>query len=424
MVVNVQTPIKIVAIGLDLRSTKRLSTIFTVVYKGRCELVQGEGAVLAIVDLDNDTDAWALFQRKYSGLPVIIMSEKVTEIDGAIYIAKPAKLDPLWECINGLVNTTPPIVEVSINSDENDPVETSEHVENSDHVDDTTSSKVSDIKVNNTVQSVQRSLGTRPSQRAAMQALVDTSINDAASAMEAKISANSAIPNILQEKADPKQVSIYFDMDDYLLGHLISILHDNNNQDHLIHIHCWLDCVLILYPGEGKAYTNLSDSQFKYLGVVPCQKDFTVTKNPGSTDCESLSEQNKSRLQEVSIDYLLWDLALRTARGRVPQGTDLSRLHYLRCWPNFPRLPNTPHGMRMASVWVNNPCNLSDIAEKLNIATSDVYTFYSAALAIGLSGLAKRKADYLIESTVSRTTEFSKRGLFASIIRSLVNSGH
>ncbi|VAW71130.1 hypothetical protein MNBD_GAMMA12-1277 [hydrothermal vent metagenome] len=403
MAVEMETPIKIVAIGLDLRSTKRLSTIFTVIYKGKCELSEGVEAVLAIVDLDGSADAWSLYQRQYSGLPVIIMSETIVEIEGAIFISKPAKLDPLWECIYSLANTMPKST-------------TSEH-----NVGNGKDTKGED---NNKIKANQSLLDSDDSHLASTQNLIKNSINDAAKAMDVKISANSSCPNIHSAKNSHEGESIYFDLDSYLLGHLISIVNDDNHQNCLIHIHCWLDRLLILNTGEGKAYTNLSDSQLKYLGVVPCKKDFTIEDNSGIANSESSLEKNNSQLRVVSIEYLLWDLTLRTARGRVPQGIDLTRLYYLKCWPNFPRLPNTPHGMRIASVWVNNPCRLDDIAEKLDIPLADVYTFYSATFAIGFSGLAKRKADYLVESPVLAKKESPKRGLFASIIRSLVHSGH
>jgi hypothetical protein len=114
---------------------------------------------------------------------------------------------------------------------------------------------------------------------------------------------------------------------------------------------------------------------------------------------------------------LIWDLALRTSRGRVPEGTDLSVAHYLQSWPNFTRLPRTPQGMRIASLWVENPRTLDDIALNLGIEQADVYSFYSAATAIGLSGPAKRQVDKLIAPRNVTNKEISAKSLLSSILR-------
>jgi hypothetical protein len=73
--------------------------------------------------------------------------------------------------------------------------------------------------------------------------------------------------------------------------------------------------------------------------------------------------------------------------------------------------------MRIASLWVDNPSTLYDIALQLDIEPADVYSFYSAAVAIDLMGPAKRQADSLLKSRQVTKDKSASRGLLASILR-------
>ena len=96
---EVQTPIKVALVGMDERSTARMATIFKIVFKGRCEFAQGDDANLGIIDLDGEANIWEKFLRLHPSLPAIVMSETPTELEGATYVAKHAKLDLLWDSI-------------------------------------------------------------------------------------------------------------------------------------------------------------------------------------------------------------------------------------------------------------------------------------------------------------------------------------
>lgn len=376
---DVRMPIGVALFGMDERSTARMATIFKIVYKGRCEFAQGEDANLGIVDLDVEANAWDKFQCQYPGLPAIVMSETPKEVEGAIYVAKPAKLDLLWESIFNLVMGLPPVDEIGRQAESTD---IPSPVENEGAVTATSESK---------------KLGA----------------SAAADAMDAQFKTARTGTRSVQRRAGQDEAALYFNPDDYLLGRILSSIKENAERECAIHVQCWRDRRLILLPGHAKAFTDLTDSQLKNLGVA--------TVNEVNSSCEvKQGEPSKSELdglRSMSIDYLIWDLALRTARGRVPEGTPESSPLYLRCWPNFTRLPRTPHDMRIASFWVNNPCTLDDIAVNLGIKREDVFSFYSAAAAIGLANLATRKVDGLIAPPSIEKKQSSKRGLFASILR-------
>jgi len=379
---EVHSPIKVILASMDERSTSRMDTIFKIIFKGRCKFAQNEDAHLGIVDLDGETNAWEKYQRQHPGLPAIVMSETPVKIEGAIYVAKPAKLDLLWESIFDLVTGLPPTTKIT---NKTDPEEIPASADNS------------------------ATIKSDPDQ---------TGVSAAAHALNTQFKTTSIDLKSVQKTGTQKETELHYNPDNYLLGRILSDLEKSIGQQCIIHVQCWRNRQLILLPDQNLAYTDLTDSQLKNLGVATLSEEFTIEiKRVCNTGKEELPANETDGLKSMSINHLIWDLALRTARGRVPEGTDLSISFYLRFWPNFPRLPHTPHGMRIASLWAGNPRTLDDIAQSLGIDPAHVYSFYSAAVATGLTGPAIRRVDSLIAP--KGVDKPPTRGLLASILRHL-----
>lgn len=385
-----RTPIKIALIGMDERSQTRMSTIFKIVYKGRCEAIEDKDANLAIVDLDGQTDVWEIFQKQYPNLPSIVMSESPTAVEGAIYIAKPAKLDLLWESILRLVTGLPSPDELFQKSD-------------------------SIAEIPTTI--ARDSPRSPPDISTSNDKLVDA-VSGIPNVADAELNAASTDSRSVQQMDEEDATTTFFNPDDYLLGRILSSLKECTGRECSIHVQCSKDHQLILIPGQGIALTDLTDSQFDNMGMATLTNEFTIeTRSIGDSENNESSVCDKEGLRSTSIDYLLWDLAQRTARGRVPIGTPLSKPLYLQCWPNFPRLPHTPQAMRIASMWVGEPRTLNDIARSLGIDQVEVYSFYSAAFAIGLAGTANRQSDDLITPRSIIKKDVMKRELRNAILR-------
>ncbi|VAW71132.1 hypothetical protein MNBD_GAMMA12-1278 [hydrothermal vent metagenome] len=417
---------------MDEQSKTRLSTIFKICYKGRCEFALGPEANLAIVDIDNNEIVWEEFIQQYPGLPVIVMSDSPVDLVGVTYVAKPAKLDLLWNSISTLADTSS-----SLLSNTNNSTSSSRKVHNNQATNthaSTNNSQQTQRRNNSSKQNVdaatESSRKLRTPDRAKSESTQPKSSpnlnqqqvnnNTTANAINTKLKVGNNTPNVINEHKEPDKDTVYYNMDGLLLSHLLSILKENQGTKKAIHIECWRDRSLILNPSVGQVYTDLTDSQIKYLGAVPREKQFTIKNNIKGKGNEVLSAHLNNGLQCFSIEYFLWDLALRTARGRIPEGTHLTQPQYLSRWPNFPRLPHTPHGMRMASVWVNKPYSLDQMTTKMGVAQEDVFSFYSASLSIGLMGADIQQNDVaVVEKKVVK-----KRGLLASILRSLVPNNH
>lgn len=380
-VASAQAPIGIALYGMDERCTARMTTIFKMVFKGRCEHVSAAEAKLGIVDLDTEENAWDSFRKEYPDLPAIVMSEKASEIKDTIYVSKPAKLDVLWDSIFNIVTGLPRV------SDLNKGAESSNVVSLADNQPAATSTVVK-----------------------------KAGVSSAAGLMETRTDTVNTVRKTVQKPGPRDVADIYFNPDDYLLGKMVASIKENAENDCVIDVKCWRDRKLLLLPKQNKAYTDLKDSQLKNLGVATFSDEFNIEIN---IEQRSMADSEIQGLQLFPLDYLVWDLALRTARGRLPEGTQASSIQYLRCWPNFTRLPNTSNGMRIAALWAGNPRSLDDVALNLDISREDVYSFYSAAVMTNLAGSAERKVDNLVEPEAVQKKEVTRRGLLSSILRQI-----
>lgn len=114
------------------------------------------------------------------------------------------------------------------------------------------------------------------------------------------------------------------------------------------------------------------------------------------------------------IEQFLWKLALRTSRGRIPEGTDLHTPVKLNRWPNFTRCDVTPHALRIAALWAKQPTSLVDTAEQLAIPQQYIFAFYSAAQATNLVTFdSESKQRNLIPQFTQR---HKHRNLFQSLL--------
>jgi len=88
----------------------------------------------------------------------------------------------------------------------------------------------------------------------------------------------------------------------------------------------------------------------------------------------------------ISYDFMIWKLAVRASQGRIPEGTDLSRQMSLIEQPNISRLRLTSDALKIAALWVEQPCTLSMTAQMLGIPQREVFSFFSAVTALDLIG--------------------------------------
>lgn len=211
--------------------------------------------------------------------------------------------------------------------------------------------------------------------------------------------------------------------DDYFVGYLLQLLSDRP-ACRAIKVITWSQQQIIICLDRNRIYTDISSSQFRNLTATRLAKNLRM-----KAVCQYLADlpcqEERKELRALSVNELLWWLSYTTSRGRLPESLDLAQKHYLSRWPNFTRLPMTPNGMRIAAVWAGEPQYLDDIAMRLGIDKEEVYAFYAAASALGLSGVARRQSDLVVETNSKGSrSRFAKGGLGAVLghISSLLSS--
>ena len=128
---------------------------------------------------------------------------------------------------------------------------------------------------------------------------------------------------------------------------------------------------------------------------------------------------SKHQLLSQPLDNFLWQIALWTARGRVPKGTDLHKPILLLYWPNFTRLIVTPYALKISALWMENPCSLLETSQILAIPQRYVFTFFSAASTLKLAFVDRRLKSRISSRQASDQKPNAKRSLFQRFLARL-----
>lgn len=348
--------IKVALHGMDKRCEDRMLTVFKMNFKNQCEHTNIETADTVIFDLDDKyvDKTWAEFRKKHPKIPAIIMASKPVELADAIYISKPAKLKELLDALTKSSNITI----------------------------DTEGSSIAQSKTMNVANALQDRIKSA------------RKVNDATDNYE-----------------------LYYHPEKFLQGKVLKAIQKSNEIDQSIFIKCWSDRWILIFPNSNYIFQNVKESQLRNLGLVHAGDEISYSEKIFSDDEMShLSESPTSQVQLTTVDKFIWDVTVRTARGRIPDGTSLDDIYVLQYWPNLTRLSYIQNSSRISAFWLDQPQSINNVVENLNLPFEDVLTFFSAACATGALKLAKRSEDNLIKPEVLQV-ENKKRGIFASLMR-------
>jgi hypothetical protein len=212
---------------------------------------------------------------------------------------------------------------------------------------------------------------------------------------------------------DPKQVAdAQYDPEDFFQGYLKRALSIAETESRDVRIGNQRGSIRI--QGQCKSIlVEMSENLLRTLSVVPVMNGaVSITRLKGHEPLLATAERKL-----ISSDALLWKTTLWASRGRVPCGTSLTESVYLRQWPNMPRLYVFPHALRIAALLIKEPHSLVDIAKVLGIPQRNVFAFYSATYAIGLTGSAERAVDKLFEPATVK--KHRRHGLLSRLLSRL-----
>lgn len=178
---------------------------------------------------------------------------------------------------------------------------------------------------------------------------------------------------------------------------------------------------VLLMPKQGQAYCTLDtrSEDFARLCSSPVQGGRVVLHIPSNAELGQLEGQVKGNADSIlDLEGFIWVSSLLTARGSMARGVDLNQKVALKHWPNMTRLEQFPNIMRIAALWNQRPGTPFDIAGSLDVPQRYVFSFYTAANALGLfefdqANLRSREKEKPKES----------RGFFSRFLKRLLGGG-
>lgn len=177
------------------------------------------------------------------------------------------------------------------------------------------------------------------------------------------------------------------------------------------------DFTILLEPKRALAWLDMDSIRETSLVSMPLEKSWL-----GYKFLDSGETIENIQGKPISMEALIWETALYGARGRVPKGTMLDRPVRLKHWPNFTRILLFPEAMRIAALLSEHTYSLTKTAQLLKIDERSVYSFYSAAYALGLVSIAHIKTTQTEELAEEPLPHTRKRALFNGILERLKTS--
>ena len=432
-VLDAEDPLHVGVLGVDERSRNLLRLFFDGPCKGACELVDHDRADVTLIDLDAYGGGKLQAQHKalYPGRPAILMSIQEQPGDERLWLSKPLNGKALMSVLTTVRETIKP------RSASPKPV--SKPMPASAPLPPRASDSRGAVRASASVTTVAgRELSSQPgstpeSRSRAERRTADSKMRQAAGTASRPSSSNGssgAAAEQLDETAntryldkgedinphDPGQVKrAMFSNDELLQGYLQRAIEEAERSHQTVSVKgIWRN--ISIDPVARSVCYELSMSQLRSLCIMPTQAS-KVTIGPAINVGRKASERDNARISHEPLDAFVWQIALWTSRGRVPDTVDLRQPVFLRHWPNFTRLAITPHALRITALWVDRPTTLIRTAEILGIPQRYVFAFYTAALATGLAGQGRRQSDALLETP--KPKEPRHKGLLSRILTRL-----
>ena len=187
-----------------------------------------------------------------------------------------------------------------------------------------------------------------------------------------------ALEDLPSHPVHPLPDKIFFNPDNYLIGHLQRAyeLASSTGRPHLI---AGLPRLIgVRLQPASICVTDFRDNQLRPLSMA--QLPQTTARIVSASTLSHISNHGTTWTTE---DFF-WNVAAWAARGRLPEGTDPYRSVRLRAWPNFTKVFMSPHALRIVALWVRTWASPVDIAARLGIPQRYVFSVYASARFAGL----------------------------------------
>ena len=371
-------PVRICAFGMDERTLSTFRLFLQGPCKNRAVLANDRSAEAILVDLDglHASEIFARERQRFPNLPFIVTSLRPADFPDIVYVAKPLKAAAMLAALDKVRLAASPVIPIREASIQKIPNEEAKSCGGK------AASPTVPTRRRNALQSAAR----KSTHRTAM--LLDEKAYSAFVGTVADI-----------DVRDPHYVAkAHYDKQKYLQAYLESAVKLARTRKRILQLNCGWHPITI-FPHTNEIWIDADDKQIRAFCVVPIGSILDIENFGSQSHSESIISPVSSDRVDVdrdprkfqSIDAFIWKVALWTANGRVPDGIKLDQPVYLTRWPNLSRFVVTPHALRIAAVLVNRPMTLLEVAKVLDIRQHYVFSFFSAAMSLGLAGQSRRQ---------------------------------
>lgn len=222
----------------------------------------------------------------------------------------------------------------------------------------------------------------------------------------------------VREDIDPAQADfikqVCFSDEKTLLASVKKGIHIARDKNCVVYIQ-GLPLEMAILPGAQKVVVELSNRHLRHLCAMPMQvMPGHKLLHVSPLECEGLFSAHHKNMH--SVDEVLWQLTLWTARGRLIQPIDPHRKVRFDHWPNFTRLQITPHAIHIAALWTRYSMSPVEMAQAMQVPQRYVFALASAASSVGVLvkdehgiGMKKQEAkkSHSIFSTILRSLKIA-----------------
>lgn len=375
-----QKQVRLSAIGFDDRSEESFRIAFKGPGKGKAVLVDDNKADGGIFNMDSATakTQWVSYRERNPSKPTIILGVTDPGIEGAVFVKKPATIEQMLEAVDRLIQEIGQ-EETVVQADE------------------------------------------RPTFR--VEAAGQVALEQRDDGRGQAIASANTVKKPVAAVANNSKFSLFYNPRDYLQSEIHSAV-EYSLKSHVA-VELWVMTgddhwgKIIFLPSLKKVLTSFSDGELKQHCSTPLSLVTHKLYRRKPKDTQELEERVAKEQRGCSYESFLWKAALYTSLGRLPEGTNLSTAMQLKQWPNLTRLYPLGGSMRIATLLVEQPRTLPVIAKVLKMPVGRVFSFYSAACAIGIVDSGEPVA-----ITLAKTIEPKKHRdhtLFGRILKRLRN---
>jgi hypothetical protein len=353
-----EAAIKIAVTGMDHRSQLLFNKTVQLQLQGICRIVEVQEAEVVLIDMDtaNSEEYWSSLKDNYPELPVIALSIRPVNEKNTLYLRKPIKIPSLITTLRILFPKR-------------------------------FMGAGSECTEQNVVEEHSASSNANATIAEAFSNTVDKSSNVVA----------------FSDKAPPGTCLLdVFDTSSHLIHYVTRANLEAKALNKLAKISLWNGRIILCNYSPNVIITNASEGMLRSLAIVQLNENETkiTIEHVEPNILDTINPTQDPAYRELNAESFIWQLALLTARGRVPLELNdnmffVDKPVYMEYWPNLTRLAPVPYAQQITALLVKQPRTFKEVSKALAIDAKHIADFFYAAAMIGCAGQAKRPSDKL-----------------------------